>query len=42
MPHSQFFLILVFASLGAALLLFLVIKHIRPTIQEAEAVAIRE
>ncbi|MBU1919604.1 peptide MFS transporter [bacterium] len=39
MPHSKFFLILVFASLGAAALLFLVIKHIRPTIQEAEAVS---
>ncbi|MBU0692242.1 hypothetical protein KKH18_10585, partial [bacterium] len=39
MPHSKFFLILVFASLGAAALLFLVIKHIRPTIQEAEAIS---
>jgi POT family proton-dependent oligopeptide transporter len=38
MPHSKFFAILVIASLGAALLLFLVIKHIRPTIQEAEAI----
>ncbi|MBL0060812.1 MAG: hypothetical protein IPP40_04820 [bacterium] len=36
MPHSKFFAILVFASLGAALLLFLVLKHIRPTIKEAE------
>lgn len=37
MPHSTFFAILVAASLGAAALLFMVIKHIRPTIQEAEA-----
>jgi proton-dependent oligopeptide transporter, POT family len=39
MPHSSFFAILVFASLGAALLLFMVIKHIRPTIHEAEQMA---
>ena len=36
MPHSSFFMIMVIASLGAAALLFLVLKHIRPTIQEAE------
>jgi proton-dependent oligopeptide transporter, POT family len=42
MPHSSFFIILVVASLGAALLLFMVIKHIRPTIQEAEQMAYRQ
>lgn len=40
MPHSNFFLIMVVASLIAAAVFFLVIKHIRPTIAEAEQAAL--
>ena len=40
MPHSSFFMILVIASVGAAGLLLLVLKRIRPTIHEAEQMAL--
>ncbi|MBU0509955.1 peptide MFS transporter [bacterium] len=40
MPHSSFFMILSIASVGAAGVLLLVIKKIRPTIQEAERMAL--
>lgn len=40
MPHSSFFLILTAASLGAAAVLFVLIKHIRGTIHEAEQMAL--
>ncbi|RPH94810.1 MFS transporter [candidate division KSB1 bacterium] len=40
MPHSSFFMILVVCSVGAAGLLLLVLKRIRPTIREAEQMAL--
>jgi len=40
LPHSSFFMILVIASVGAAGLLLLVLKRIRPTIHEAEQMAL--
>jgi len=40
MLHSQFFIILSVASLGAAALLLLVLRRIRPTIHEAEQMAL--
>lgn len=40
MPHSSFFMILTIASVGASGLLLLVLKRIRPTIQEAEQMAL--
>jgi len=40
LPHSSFFMILSIASVGAAGVLLLVIKKIRPTIQEAERMAL--
>ncbi len=40
MPHSSFFMILSIASVGAAGVLLLVLKKIRPTIHEAEQMAL--
>jgi proton-dependent oligopeptide transporter, POT family len=40
LPHSSFFMILAIASVGAAGLLLLVLKRIRPTIHEAEQMAL--
>jgi POT family proton-dependent oligopeptide transporter len=40
MPHSSFFLIMVIASLAAAVVLFFLLKHIRGTIHEAEQMAL--
>jgi proton-dependent oligopeptide transporter, POT family len=40
LPHSSFFMILTIASVGAAGLLLLVLKKIRPTIHEAEQMAL--
>ncbi len=40
LPHSQFFLILSVSSLAAAIVLFLLIKRIRGTIQDAEQMAL--
>jgi POT family proton-dependent oligopeptide transporter len=41
MAHSSFFVILVASSLGAALLLLIVLRRIRPTIHEAEQLALQ-
>ena len=42
MAHSTFFIIMVLASLAAAAVFFFVIKHISPTIHEAEQMALSE